>query len=276
MNCPKCGTQNLDTSKFCVKCGEPLVSTNNNSSVSVESINNAINNNQTNGVSTANNSINNTVNTTNTASLNYFAYFIAVILKPHKTFKEEESKLSNPKTSILLSVIVTGIMTLITLLASIISVIFVKSYDLNTFKTVTKISFDGLKNLNYVSLIFKNFLIYIGIIFAIAGVYYIASLIFKKSINFMKQLAITATAIIPLILSVLLLAPILSKIWIILSVIVSIVGVLYTLFIYFNLVDSELTFDNVDTKIYFHLICCSVILIAFYFLSTHLIVSSLF
>ena len=109
MNCPKCGTQNLDTSKFCVKCGEPLVSTNNNSSVSVESINN---------------SINNTVNTTNTASLNYFAYFIAVILKPHKTFKEEESKLSNPKTSILLSVIVTGIMTLITLLASIIPYIF--------------------------------------------------------------------------------------------------------------------------------------------------------
>ena len=91
MKCPRCGTDILNGSTFCVKCGanlKEILNMNNN-------INNAPINEQV-----SNSTFVETPNTTNISnvSLNYLMYIIAILLKPIKCFKEEESKLNNSKT----------------------------------------------------------------------------------------------------------------------------------------------------------------------------------
>ena len=77
---------------------------------------------------------------------------------------------------------------LLILITSIISVIFVKKFDVSTFKYKTSIDFSQILELDYISLIGKNLLIYAGIIAGIALIYYLASLIIKKEVeSWMKK-----------------------------------------------------------------------------------------
>lgn len=301
MTCPKCNIENKSGSKFCIKCGTPLITDNTtNEELSNPSIlNNEIglneqpitSNNLNNGtfinepsvqpnVPQSEQPINYTTNNTKTtevsnAPLNYLMYIIAVLLKPFKCFKEEESKLCNTKTSLIFSSIVAGAMMLITLISSMISVIFVKTMDYSTFQYKTTMEFSNLKNLDYLSLIGKNLLIYAGVIVTITLVYYLAGLVFKKSVNFIKMLSISATSILPYVVLGMIVSPLIGKIWAPLSIVAMVVGAVYSILILFNFINEELQFDNVDTKIYFHLICFSILGVAGYYLYVNLLMSGI-
>lgn len=296
MICPKCGANNIDGSSFCIKCGTNLKEM-------PQMTQQPINNMPTQNVQPQNNQvaqmaaqpvtniqqpvINNqpqTINqqpvinqnnaNVNNSPLNYLTYIINVLLKPFKTFKEEETKLCNPKTSLIFSAIVAVAMMLITLFKAMISSIFVKTIDYSTYEYKTTVNFSQLKNLDWVGLLVKNLLIFAGVIVAIALIYYIVSLIFKKSTNFIKMLSVSATSLIPYIGLGMIVSPILGKIWTPLSIIATVTGAVYSLLIFINLMNEDLIFDNVDLKIYFHLICLSILGSAGYYLYMKLMFSS--
>lgn len=296
MICPKCGANNIDGSSFCIKCGTNLKEM-------PQMTQQPINNMPTQNVQPQNNQvaqmaaqpvtniqqpvINNqpqTINqqpvinqnnaNVNNSPLNYLTYIINVLLKPFKTFKEEETKLCNPKNSLIFSAIVAVAMMLITLFKAMISSIFVKTIDYSTYEYKTTVNFSQLKNLDWVGLLVKNLLIFAGVIVAIALIYYIVSLMFKKSTNFIKMLSVSATSLIPYIGLGMIVSPILGKIWTPLSIIATVIGAVYSLLIFINLMNEDLVFDNVDLKIYFHLICLSILGSAGYYLYMKLMFSS--
>lgn len=287
MTCPNCGANNIDGSSFCIKCGTNLkdvqvnINVNNAPIQSEQPMNNqqeqpvqrpVYNNQPQNNYKQPMNNQNN-VNVSN-APLNYLMYIVAILLKPFKCFKEEEAKLRNTKTSLIFSSIIAGAMMLITLFKAMIAVVFTKTMDYSTFKYKTSVDFSRLKDLDWLSLIGKNLLIFAGVIVSIALVYYIVSLIFKKSTNFIKMLSISATSLIPYIVLGMIVSPLIGKIWAPLSIFAMIIGVVYSLLIFINLINDDLVFDSVDSKIYFHLICLSILGSAGYYLFMKLMVSS--
>lgn len=283
MECSKCGTYNSEGFKFCVKCGNNLEDTSMNDNVSEDntSVQPNLNDNvvpvQQNESMSSVQHTNNTSNekNTNNISLNYFRYITSFLLKPFQTFKQEENKLSDTKISLILSGIVACAMMIINLLTSMISVIFVKTMDYSTFKYKTEINFEGLKNLDYVNLIFKRLLIYAVIIAVIVGIYYLASLVVKKSLSFIKTLSISASSLMPYAVMGMLVSPILGKIWEPLSVISAVIGIVYSIAIFVVLINDNIKFDRKDFEIYFHSVCITILVTAGYYAYIKLITSEI-
>mgnify|MGYP004512498907 FL=1 len=297
MICPKCGTNNNDTSNFCIKCGSDLktLNTQNTTPNNIDSsinlanqnlnqqspVNQSVNNNITGQSPYINNqTINNTVpnhaiknSQVSFAIFNYLMYFGNVLLKPFKTYKEKESKLSDTKTSIILSLIITVIMTIINLISTVISVVHISKYVYGSGYKYTW-QWSNLKNIKWFSVIFKNFLIYAGAIVGIAAIFYIASLIIKKEIKFIKSLSISATCAIPMIAGSMILSPIASKIWTPLGIIFAMSGIIYSFLIFYELINDEIKLEK-DTKIYFNLACFITILIIGYFILSKVLLGSI-
>ena len=289
MNCPNCGTLNNASSKFCIKCGQSLetaqVSTEHPiqasetsfQEVSAETINNtpiqSENNFQTSVTSQK------TINT-NTSSekqisfMGYFFIILAVILKPFTAFKEELSKFNGFKNSIILSVIVSGVATIANLVMSMLNSVMVKSFDWSSGSYTTTWTWENLKNIDYLEVIGKNFLIYLGVIVAIATVYYIASLIVKKQTNFARLLGISAMAVMPMIICSLILSPLLSLIWDELAIPITLIGVVYTVVLIYEGINSEISLNG-NAKYYFNLVCLSILGIAAFYLYVKLFISSI-
>lgn len=294
--CTNCGAVNNSASNFCIKCGAPLTNgsevnnvvqmpTMENSTVNniepaapgnpvvggtpVEQVNNMAQPIQ-NQVPQYNN-----VQTISSSPLNYLMFIVAMLLKPFQCFKEEESKLTDTKTALILSGIVAGGMMLINLLKEMISVVFAKTMDLTTLSYKTTVDFSRLENLDYVDLIFKNLLIYAGVILAVTVVYFLASLIMKKQINFIKMLAITSSSIIPFVVLGMVAAPILGALYSPLSIILTIVGAIYSLIILIALVKDQITFEKKDMEIYFHAACISILGVAAYYFIVNLVIKSI-
>lgn len=312
MNCPRCGSQNISGSTFCIKCGanlkENIVQT---QQQIYEQSNNNVQNSEYVNLNTEQPTYNNqpveqplnqsrqsysqvqvnqtpvnqyqqpanepAINNINIDNrpLNYLMYIVAVLLKPVRCFKEEENKFNSAKTSIIFSSIVAVGIMLINLIKTMISTIFSKSFDYTTFKLKTSVDFSNLKDLDYLNLIGKQLLIYAGIIFAIALVYYLASLVVKKQVSFTKMLAISATSVIPFTVLSMIVSPLLGKIWAPLSVISLVVGIVYSLLIFITLINKDITFENGDSRIYFNLICLSILGSAGYYVYMKLLMSGI-
>ena len=207
--------------------------------------------------------------------LNYPMFIVNVLLKPYKTFKEEENKLCNVKTSLIFSSIIVVAMMLINLITSMISAIFINDFDVTKFEYVKRLELSNLGKLDYLELIGKNLLIYAGIIAGIALIYYIVSLIFKKNTNYIKLLSITAISAIPVVLITMIVAPILGIIWETLYFVASIIGIIYSIVIFITLISENIKFENKDLNMYFHLICISVIGVSGYYLLMNIFTSSI-
>ena len=287
MNCPKCNAQNISGSSFCIKCGtdlrvgnqtvqtvQPAASAVNNTVSSNPAVQQQVrvSNPQPTHVTqpTQNNEqyqTSNVVSTYSNVALNYIMYIIAILLKPIKSFDEESEKFNTPKTTIIFSLIVTAAMTVFNLLSTMLNSVRV------TFYGETSWEWENLKELNYVELIGKNFLIYAGVLLAIAVVFYVASLILKKEVNFIKTLAIAATSVIPTVIAAMLISPILTLIWAPLGLIVSIAGFVYSIIILYELMNNEIQLEG-DIKIYFNLVCFGILAVSGYYLYMELFMSS--
>ncbi len=204
----------------------------------------------------------------------YFSSIVAFLLKPFTALKEKLNLFNEFKNSAILALIVSGITTVINLLTSMFNVIRVKSFDWSSGDYKTTWVWDNLTELNYIEIIGKNFLICLGVIFAIAVVYYIASLIVKKQVNFSRLVAISTFAIIPALISSLILSPLASVIWIQLAMPVAIIGAMYTLVLLYEGMNHEIKLEG-DIKYYFNCICLSILLIAGYYLCVNLVIGSI-
>lgn len=292
MNCPNCGTSNNVGSKFCIKCGQSLIDTQTTfeqpihqsespvQEVPTQTMNNMPVQNENNFQSTAtpiqniNNSISSNVPTTKVSFMGYFFIILAAILKPFTAFKEELNKFNEFKNSAIMSLIVSGVSTLINLITSMLNVVRVKSFDWSSSGYKTTWVWENLKKLDYLEVIGKNFLIYLGVIVAIAVVYYIASLIVKKQTNFSRLLGISALSVAPMLICSLILSPLLSLIWTELAMPITLVGAVYTIVLLYEGMNSEVLLEG-NAKYYFNLVCLSILGIAAYYLYMKLFMSSI-
>lgn len=290
MNCPNCGAENASNSSFCIKCGTKLINdqvNNLNQNISLSS--NLIQNDgiknynqgivyqnikQAENIQVNTNSMNNGSTSVKTGNeLNYFSYIIDILLKPIKTFKNEEKKFDT-KTSLIFSGIVAVMLMIINLIKNIFSVILVKKFDYNTLKTKTSIEFSNLKNLEWFDLIVKRLLLFAAIIAVIALVYYLAGLVIKKEANYTKNLSIVSSALIPYALIGMIAAPLLSNIYEELYLIILIIATIYSISIFITLINYSMKLENNDQTIYFHVICLSILIISSYYLYTKVLLTS--
>lgn len=278
MTCPKCGYENNESSSFCVKCGanlkeikeevgeikEEKVVTTESASV-VENSNIAPEEKNTVSSTTAKAK----------APMNYIKFIIAFLIAPFKGFKDNEETLADTKTSLIISGGMSVIMMLITLFTSMINAIFAKTFDYSTFSYKTKVDFGRLGDLDYVSLIFKNLLIYACIIAAIALVYFLIAMIFKKKANYIKLLSTTAISMLPVVIGSMIVGPILGKIWSPLGLVVSIASIIYTIGILVTLINDQVTLEDKNYRIYYHGLSITILLVAGYYILINVLLSGI-
>ena len=266
MLCSKCGTQNMDGAKFCIKCGNPINEEIVQTSTPVMEQNVPVmSSNQP--MSEATPVIKNENIQTENKKISigeYFSIILAVLLKPFTALQKELPKFSQFKNSAVLSVIVSVLFTCISLLMTMFNAVVVKSGGLFS-KSKTKIVFENLKYVEYVKEIGVHLLLFLGIIFAIACVYYIAGLIAKKQSNFSKLLGISAISVVPMLIGSLVVSPILTMFSETLGMLLPIAGGVYTLIIAYEAINNEIVLEK-NAKYYFNLICLSILLIAGYYL----------
>lgn len=281
MLCSKCGMNNHPESKFCIGCGNLL------GNINVNTIPNS--QNQINQTSVMQNSINQNadivqsvgivqnVNQTsngnsyekgNTSSnmfiKDYFLILISILLKPFTTLKEKETKWNILKNSFAYSLFLAILATILKIFETIWSLVRVRSYDYTTRKYVTKWVFENIKEVNLIKEIGQNFLIYLGIILAIAVVFYMACLIIKKQPNFSKILGISAMSVTPLFVCMFILSPIVSMISSDLATFSIIAGGIYSFILLYEAINQAIVLDG-NAKYYFNLVCLSVLGIAAYY-----------
>jgi len=222
---------------------------------------------------TMNNTLNNNIPNNKISFMGYFFIILTVLLKPFTALKEELNKFDGFKNSAIMALIVSGVATIVNLITSMLNVVMIKSYDWSSGGYKTTWTWENLKELNYLEVIGKNFLIYLGIIIAIAAVYYIAGLIVKKQPNFPRLLGISAFAVAPILICSLMLSPLLSLIWAELAMPITLIGAVYTIVLLYEGMNSEVLLDG-NAKYYFNLVCLSVLGIAAYYLYMKLFMSS--
>jgi len=185
----------------------------------------------------------------------FFKYIVAILLNPFQTFKSEETKLCVPKNSIILTLIVLGIITLKKFIDGVLSVVRVRNF----WTRQTSWQWENIQNIDF-GLIGKYLLIYAVIILSITVVYYLASLVVKKNIDFFKMLSITSSAMVPYIVFSMVLAPFIVEMSLFLYIVTSIIGTIYSLLIIFEFVNDSIKLNKKDNMIYLNLICISVLL----------------
>ena len=289
MKCLKCGMENVNGSKLCINCGFPLEEpVNNNVNLSNNQVNNVNGfennvgvNNSSNNFNVMNNpnvSNNNATMFNNNAVKNVIAfpfvsYCINLLLKPYETFKKNGENFNNAKTSIILAIIVTLLATIANLISTVITTVRVFSYSTNKGYTY-KWDFGQLKNIQFLNLTFKNIIMFAAVIGAISLVFYLGCLVIKKNINFFKLLGISAGSLLPYIISSIVLSSIFSIIWGPLGWSIEIIGMIYTFIILYELINLEINL-SFNEKIYFNLICFSILLVGGNFIYDKLIATNI-
>ena len=209
-----------------------------------------------------------------TTIMNCITFIIAVALKPVNAFKSRIKDYSDIKSAGILVLFVSLAKMVIGLLGNMISVIFVK--EITSWKGDTKltVSFERLKNLDYFDLIVKNVFWSIVVIAAVAGIYYIVSLIMKKNVNYFRLAAITAVSFVPVYV-VSFVGIIIAYIYAPLSAFLLVAAIVYSLFTFVNAINEEIKFDDPDYRVYFHTICMTVIFIAAYYILANMVSTAL-
>lgn len=206
--------------------------------------------------------------------LECLTFILAVILKPISSLKKKLDDYSDIKTAgILVCVVALGRM-IINLLGTMISVIFVKQLYWSG-KTEFKVTFDNLKNLDYFDLIVKQLFGFIIVVAAVAGVYYIVSLIMKKTVNYFKLATITAVSLVPTIIVSSFVCVIVNYIYVPASIFLAFGAFIYSMFTFACSIDGEIEFKDSNFKVYFHSICLTAIFIITYYVLSNSVFSSI-
>jgi len=274
MICEKCGMQNVEGSKFCVKCGNSLGSGQPINSVQENYVNTRESMNITSDSACdlepgANRIVMNSTRGGKLSIASYFPLLFNVVLKPFNVFENELSKFQDLKNSLVLSVLISFLAMLVTLFKSMFYAVRVTTIWSKEVKWV----WENLKHLDYVQMIIQNFLVYFGIVMGIAIVYFLASLIVKKETNFPRLLGCASLAVVPAFTSFLILSPLLSLVYAPLGVIVTILGSVSTMILLYEMMSREVLLDG-NQKYYFHLACWSILLFSLYYVLMNILMKS--
>ncbi len=199
--------------------------------------------------------------------MNCLTFILAVALKPINALKSKIKEYSDFKSAGILVLFVALARMIINLLGTMIATIFVKKTNFFSGETKLEVSFENLKDLNYFDLIVKNLFWSIVVIAAVAGIYYIVSMIMKKNANYFRLASITAVAFVP-VYAAGFVSIIVAYIYAPLSAFLVFAACLYSFLIFIHAIDNEVEFKDADFKVFFHTICITVVfIVAYYVLS---------
>lgn len=215
MFCIKCGTQNNEGAKFCIKCGEAMATAQATPKKQKENL-----------------------------FLSYFKSVFKMTTKPDK-FVKEEKNLNETSRALIFTGITAGLMMVVNLIMKMLLTPIQKNFWTGKTEFVGEV----LKELNYLKLIFLNLIIYAAIIFAIAGIVYLVSLIFRKKVSYMRMLTITSLCIIPYAIGSLFISPIFMEFSFYFGILFMFVGLVYSIVILVNSINNELKLEG-NLKVY--------------------------
>jgi len=303
MNCPICGAFNSDSSSFCIHCGEALGGNKGVNSIPQNNQGNVVSNQPQAQTYSQPQAQPQTQPQTQTYSQpqvqsqwqayeqvyekegtdnyvppmiisDYFIYLFLILLKPYTAFKNQEGNFNTPKCPAILASIIAGIMTLVTLIKTMITTVIETHFSFSTYDYETEINFSNLADIDYISVIGKNFLVYLGMILAIAGVYFLGSLILKRQQNFARLLSISATSFISYVVLGMIASPILGLVWEPLSIFAMLIGLVYSIALFIVLINEEIKIEDKDIKIYFNVACLGAFGIIGYYVMQEILMSS--
>lgn len=247
MICKKCGKENSKGVKFCAECGSELVQGKN---VTVS---------------------------TGTKKSDFVKLLLDnlnklknYLLKPLESIDKDSEDLK--KVGITGGLLVI-LMTLVNLIMTMIDSLRSVSMDW-IGKISYSIDFSNLGDLNYLEIIFKNLFIYIIVMLAIAGIFYIGSLIVKKDVKYTKFLSIVFIAVIPFFIGNVVVSTILNFIYNPLAVIAMVISTIYSICIFANLINNEVKLEGM-TKVYYNAACYSIIILVIYFIIVKVVLATI-
>lgn len=277
MKCPNCGKDVKEGAKFCVGCGTSLVD---KETKKVEKTNSEKTDEVKEKVATKVNEVKVAAKKAADSDfmkvvLSSLMFLLNILLKPVKALKEKIEFYSKPQNGFILAGVVALATMIIRVIVSFVMALIKKQCTSSLFGSGTCLTVgEKLKAIDWMGITLKHLLVILIVMFAIAGIYYVAGLIAKKTTNFMKILTITAVSLVPACVASYLLVPIFGWINVHFGVVVAIIGFVYSLVIFFTSIKDEFKFKDADMAIYFHLICVSVIIIIAYFVGYNILVNT--
>ncbi len=199
-------------------------------------------------------------------------FILACLMRPISAIKNKINDYSDVKTAGVLVILVSLCRMIINLLRSMISAIFVKQRNFLKGTTSLNVSFEGLKNLDYFNLIVKQFIGFIIVVAVVAGVYYIASCVMKKTVNYFKLVSITTVSFIPMFIAGFV-STIISYIYAPIGVFIVFASLVYSVVTFIRCINDEISFDNKDVMVYFQTVCLTVLFIITYYVLSNSISS---
>ena len=128
-------------------------------------------------------------------------------------------------------------------------------------------NFDNFDNLDYIDLALVNLLQYAVMILGIAGIYYLATLILKKSTTYVKTLGVISLAIIPnIILSFA--GSIIGIVWSPIATFIDTAAVAYTILILTMSFKNILKINDFDKLVFYNVIIIAIIKVLEYIVFT--------
>ncbi len=270
MNCPKCGKQLNEGVKFCNGCGTAIAAPEQN----VQPVQNAQQPVQQPIQAKKAGS-----NTGSNIIVTCLLFMLGMLLKPAKAFKAKIKELEEPKNGFIFIGLVSAV-------SMVVRVVFTFLFALIdrpcvTFlgkKTCTTID-ESLKAINWVDITIKHLITVIVIGLAVAGIYYLASLVAKKTTKFMRLAVISTAALIPFMVTAFILTPIFSWLFGLMKLsgeivmFIDVIGLVYSLTIFYTLMKEEVNFDDKDISIYFYSLITVIIVIIAYFVLKNMLVN---
>lgn len=192
------------------------------------------------------------------------------LLKPLDSMKSKSSE--DIKSVAIIGCITTLAMMLVNLVTSMINACHVKHYDFfkgTTYEWTTK----GLKNLDFFDLTIKYLFNTIVVMLIVAFIFYVGSLIVKKSVKFQKIVAIILVAMIPTILGNMIIVPVLALIHTNVGVVAGVLSTIYAITIFATLINEELKLEG-TVKLYYNTICYSIVILSAYFYAVSQVASA--
>lgn len=195
-----------------------------------------------------------------------FMFILASLMKPVTAIKNKINDYSDVKTTGILVVVIAFCRMIVNLLGTMISTIFVKErVSFLSSDTKLKVSFEGLKNLDYFNLIVKQFIGFIIVVAAVAGIYYVVAVVMKKTVNYFKLAAIVTVSFVPMFI-VSFISIIVAYIYAPLAAFLVFASLIYSLLTLVHCIDEEVKFDDKSFRVYFQTICLTIVFIVVYYI----------
>jgi len=205
----------------------------------------------------------------------YIIFVIAALLKPVTTFKTKLKVHSDFKTIGIFTAVVAFVAMILNLIHQIIAYVRIPVIEGAGWfggGTVTghEWYWGNMSELPWLNLIVRNFFIYLGIIVAIALVYFLAGRIVRKDAAFQRALSVATISAIPVILNAFILAPLLGWLHLHLAVMITVITLIYAFALLISGMNQELDLKDDDLRLYVNTACIAILLIIGYFIMVQL------